>query len=176
MMQQPRDLDGIVDTFRIILQTEPSLTHVMFLYPAAAWSLMIARRKEGDWVLPVSLFGCLLAVYKVVKERRTRSPDLGVFAFALTLVVSIAERLRRHSSDALPPITLILVALSYALPLVYWSRLLRVFPKKRSAFWRSTFHTYCSVSTAFWLVGAYMEVTRRRKARGRYYDDAWRGA
>ena len=151
--------------FQQLCRQEPRSTLLLLAYPAIAWTLFILHRDSGAWLLPVSLTGGLVETI------------LGEAVWSVIILAGIAFFSLRKSRLANRCIILgiLLLAIKYAVPLCFWPRVSRAFPRRRSPFWRTCFHTFSMCLCVLWLLGAYSETMRIRKElreeRERMYEE-----
>jgi hypothetical protein len=137
------------------MPSEPLLTYLMPVSAVASWAgLYLTGSTTGAWKVPVAAFGSIWALYNIITRKKM---DLGFFTMGLVAVSAYMEQ----SSGASPGLTqlqlvgCVLVSINYALPVVFWKELRKMFVKSKSPFWLNTFYTYCATNTVFWLIGAY---------------------
>lgn len=85
------------------------------------------------------------------------SPDLGAVTMGIVAVAAAVEKIQGRSNflNSAQVVGSVLAAFNFALPLIFWSKMKKMFAKSKSALWMTIFKSYCQISIIFWLVGAY---------------------
>lgn len=132
---------------------EPWLTYLMPVSSAINWMLILSDSGKDSWVLPTSLFGALWAVRNMLITKRL---DLGAITMGLVASADTVGRLFGHGtmSRATRLVGCVLVAANYALPLLMWSTIKKMFAKSKSIFWLKVFYYHCCNGVVFWIIGA----------------------
>jgi hypothetical protein len=139
---------------------DPIGTYIMPLYATASWIGVLYYGDEGKYLLPVSTFGALWALFNCMKNKRV---DAGFISMGIVAAASGTKLILGEDSKTIRNIQTVgclLAAANFALPLLMLPKLKRMFRKTRSAFSTNIFITYLVVMVAFWTYAAYTNYDR----------------
>lgn len=134
---------------------EAPMTYVMPIYGAASWISLALTYKSRGWVLPVSSFGAIWAVFNTIVRRGNF--DAGCVTMGLVSGASLVELAQGKPSTgttAVQVVACVLAALNHYLVFAIWPKVERKALKGgKSLLWLKVFRGFLISQTAFWFVG-----------------------